>query len=304
MNGATSPIREGLGNAATATRSAFTFPMTRIFPLLATRSRSRQLILFAFSISLDVLRRIFKLSVCAKFGESHMHISSNQFSAFAKNRFHSSARLGRKTFTGLALALTVCLLASGGASAGPSRTPPTLTTVSLPTATFDISVPIDTVIIEPMVTTYIGPSLNYIGFQGDFTFDERVVSFTSPFVQAAGLTATGWTVAANILPGAGPIRTLRVLGYVNDGLTPLNGSGILYELRMLRVSSTPNASAPLTWAAPPDNFLFIDFDLNTVTPAQNNGIITIVGPGPRATPTATARVHPVDTVPPDPGWER
>src|SRR6185436_15253998 len=83
--------------------------------------------------------------------------------------------------------------------------------VSLPTDSFDTSVPIANLIIEPFVTTNIDPSLNYVGFQGDFTFDSAVVTFSAPFVQAAGLTASNWNVSANILnTGPGTIKTLRI----------------------------------------------------------------------------------------------
>src|SRR4051812_6922162 len=56
---------------------------------------------------------------------------------------------------------------------------------------------------------------------------------------------------------------------------------------MLRVSSTPGNSTPLTWRGSPDNFLFITIDLNTSSPQQNNGVITI-GSTPEPTPTPTA----------------
>jgi hypothetical protein len=82
------------------------------------------------------------------------------------------------------------------------------------------------------------------------------------------------------------MRTLRVSAFSLD-FTPLSGSGTLYELRMLRVSSTPGASTPMTWAADPDNFIFIDADLNSHTPFQNNGLITITGPASTPSPTPT-----------------
>ena len=45
---------------------------------------------------------------------------------------------------------------------------------------------------------------------------------------------------------------------------------------MTRVSSTPGASTALTWAAPPDNFIFIDANLNTHAPGSTPpGSITI-----------------------------
>ena len=105
-----------------------------------------------------------------------------------------------------------------------------------------------------------------VGFQGDFTFDERVVTFQSEPVQKAGITGGNWNVSGNVLPGAGPIRTLRVLAYSND-FTPLSGSGTLFELRMTRVSQAAQGTQ-LLWAAPPNQFIFIDADLKTQKPGN------------------------------------
>ena len=105
-----------------------------------------------------------------------------------------------------------------------------------------------------------------VGFQGDLIFDERVVTFQSQPVQKAGLTGGNWNVSGNVLPGAGPIRTVRISAYSND-FTALNGSGTLFELRMSRVS-TPAHSTQLLWAAPPDQFIFIDADLKTQRPGN------------------------------------
>ena len=80
-------------------------------------------------------------------------------------------------------------------------------------------------------------------------------------MQKAGLTGRNWNVSGNVLPGAGPIRTLRISAYSND-FTPLSGSGTLFELRMSRVSKAAQGTQ-LLWAAPPDNFIFIDADLMT-----------------------------------------
>src|SRR5207249_1352255 len=105
-----------------------------------------------------------------------------------------------------------------------------------------------------------------VGFQGDFTFDERMVTFQESPVQNAGLTAGNWNVSGNILPGLGPIRTLRVSAYSND-VTPLSGSGTLFELRMTRVSKAAQRTQ-LIWAAPPDQFIFIDADLKAQRPGH------------------------------------
>ena len=137
---------------------------------------------------------------------------------------HMRTEINYTTWKGGTLAVTASLLVSGVAAAG------TILSVSLPTDTVDPSVPIATVIIEPLRTKNIDPSLNYVGFQGDFTYDSAVVTFQSPFVQAAGLTANNWNVAANILnTGPGTIKTLRVSAFSSDGMTPLSGSGTLYR---------------------------------------------------------------------------
>jgi hypothetical protein len=102
---------------------------------------------------------------------------------------------------------------------------------------------------------------NLVGFQGDLTFDERVVTFQSLPVQKAGLTGGNWNVSGNVLPGTGPIRTLRISAFSND-FTALSGSGTLFELRMTRMSQAAQ-STQLIWAAPPDQFIFIDADLKT-----------------------------------------
>src|SRR5436190_1093984 len=194
-------------------------------------------------------------------------------------------RINYTSWKGITLAITASFLMSGIAAAQTPTPPPV--TVSLPIDTVDTSVPTGTVIIEPVASSNIDAGLDYVGFQGDFTFDETVATFSNPPLQKAGLTAGNWNVSGSILPGGGPIRTLRVSAFSND-FTPVSGSGTLYELRMLRVSGTPGASTTLTWAASPDNFFFIDGDLNTQDANQIDGLITITGPTPTPTATATA----------------
>ena len=126
-------------------------------------------------------------------------------------------------------------------------------TVSLPTATIDTAA---TNFTQPVVTSTINAAADLIGFQGDFTFNENVVTFQTNPVSTAGLTASNWVVLGNVLPGAGPIRTLRVSAYAKDGNTGLSGSGTLFNLNMTRVSNTPGASTPLTWSAPPESLHF------------------------------------------------
>jgi len=139
----------------------------------------------------------------------------------------------------------------------------TVDKVSLPEIVLDKSM---NEFVVPVTTTAIDAKNNLVGFQGDFTFDERVVSFQEPVIQKAGITGGNWNVSGNVLPGQGPIRTLRISAFSND-FVPLNGSGILFELRMKRVSKG-GESSPLKWAAPPDHFFFIDADLNTQGPPR------------------------------------
>lgn len=161
---------------------------------------------------------------------------------------------------------------------GPSQTS---AAVTLPNVAVGASV---TNFIAQVTTTAMDTGDNLVGFQGDFTFDESVVTFQSSPVQKAGITSGNWNVSGNVLPGSGPIRTLRIAAYSND-LTPLSGSGTLLELSMTRVSSSSGASTALTWSASPANFFFVDTDLNTSEPANTPpGSITITGTG---TPTPT-----------------
>ena len=136
-------------------------------------------------------------------------------------------------------------------------------TLSLPNVAVDASV---TGFIAQVTTTTISAGDKLVGFQGDFTFDKRVVTFQSGPVQKAGITGGNWNVSGNVLPGAGPIRTLRLSAYSND-FTPLSGSGTLFELRMTKVRQTAQGTQ-LIWAEPPDQFIFIDADLRTQKPGN------------------------------------
>jgi hypothetical protein len=148
---------------------------------------------------------------------------------------------------------------------GPSQTeaevPATVAAVTLPEVATDQS---KSNFIAAVTTSAIDAKNKLVGFQGDLTFDERVVTFRSQPVQKAGITGGNWNVSGNVLPGAGPMRTLRISAYSND-FTPLSGSGTLFELRMTRMSKAAQ-STQLLWAAPPDQFIFIDADLNTQKP--------------------------------------
>jgi len=132
-------------------------------------------------------------------------------------------------------------------------------TVTLPATSTDQS---RTSFTAPVTTSSIDPQRNIVGFQGDITFDERVVSFESNPVEKSGLTGGNWNVSGNVIPGDGPIRTLRISAYSND-FAPLSGSGTLFELKMRRVSG--HGSSRLTWAAAPDNLIVSHAELNTHT---------------------------------------
>src|SRR5205085_7127115 len=121
-----------------------------------------------------------------------------------------------------------------------------------------------------VTTSQIDPTKKLIGFEGYFTFDERMVTFQDPPVQNAGLTANHWNVSGHVLPGTetGPIKTLRISAFSLD-LTPLSGEGTLFQLNMTRVSKTVDTTQ-LLWVAPP-NFIFIDSDLNTHKPGSAAG---------------------------------
>jgi spore coat protein A len=153
--------------------------------------------------------------------------------------------------------------ADDGASIG--EAPATVAAVALPEVAVDqLPMQSKSTYIAAVRTSDIDAKNKLVGFQGDFTFDERVVTFQSPPVQKAGITGGNWNVSGNVLPGAGPIRTLRISAYSLD-FTPLNGLGTLFELRMARVSQAAQGTQ-LIWAAPPDQFIFIDADLNTQEP--------------------------------------
>lgn len=155
-----------------------------------------------------------------------------------------------------------------------------VTAVTLPTASFSTSVPAATIIIEPVLTTVISPADNIIGFQGDVVFDSSVVTFDPAAGQGTskdGLTiGADWTVSGSIInTGPGVTKALRVTAISQDQI-PLNGSGLLFNLRMKRVSSVAGASSTLVWGVDPRFFFFFDVDLNSIFPGSTPGsIITI-----------------------------
>ncbi|MEK6303455.1 MAG: C25 family cysteine peptidase [Acidobacteriota bacterium] len=146
-------------------------------------------------------------------------------------------------------------------------------TVSLPTTSVGTNVTSFSLLISVTDTT----GNNYIGAQGDFTFNETIATVVS--ASAAGITTTGWTVQGNIQPGPGPTRTFRFFVLSQDGgVTPLAGGGTLIRLNLTKTAGgTPGSSTPLTWAVGLTGFKFLDgntFEL--VDPAaQVNGTLTL-----------------------------
>src|SRR5205814_1431136 len=66
---------------------------------------------------------------------------------------------------------------------------PAIASVALPEVAVDPSL---TKFIVAVETSAIEAKNKLVGFQADFTFDAAVVSFATPEVEAAGLTATNW----------------------------------------------------------------------------------------------------------------
>jgi hypothetical protein len=146
---------------------------------------------------------------------------------------------------------------------GPPELPASVAKVALPQITLDRS---RNDLTAPVTVTVIDGKNRLVAFQGDFTFDERIVTFAGEPVGKAGLTNDNWNVSGNVLPGPGPIRTLRISAYSTD-FTPLSGEGTLFELRMNRVTPGRRGTA-LKWVASPNQFMFIDADLKTERPGR------------------------------------
>lgn len=158
-------------------------------------------------------------------------------------------------------------------SSSQSAAPTVASTVSLPTTSVATNVTSFSLLISATDTT----GNNYIGFQGDFTFNETIATVVS--ASAAGITASGWTVQGNLLAGAGPTRTFRFIGTTNDGVTPLAGAGTLFRLNLTKAAGgTSGSSTPLTWVVGAQGFKFLDGNtFNLVDPAaQTNGTLTVL----------------------------
>lgn len=165
-------------------------------------------------------------------------------------------------------------LRTAGDSTISDEVPAAVAAIVLPNIAIEASV---TDFIVKITTTAIDAKSKLVGFQGDLTFDENVVSFQSEPVQKTDLTGGDWNVSGNILAGTGPIRTLRISAYSNN-LAPLSGSGTLLDLKMTRVDMAER-STQLVWAVSPDEFVFIGNDLKTHKPgyAGSGRVITLSG---------------------------
>src|SRR5204862_6443506 len=82
-----------------------------------------------------------------------------------------------------------------GTNSDPAAAP--ITKVELPNAAVELS---KSNFISAFTTSGIDATRKLFGFQGDFSFDERVVTFVNPPVQKAGLTVGNWNVSGNVLP--------------------------------------------------------------------------------------------------------
>jgi hypothetical protein len=154
------------------------------------------------------------------------------------------------------------LTVGGAANSAPPNENLAGVKVTLPEVTIDRSA---SRLILPVNVSSIDAENNIVGFQGDLTFDERVISFDQEPVEKAGLTSGNWNVSANVLPGVGPFRTLRISAFSTD-FAPLSRSGELFALRM-RTANGDVPTTQLTWAAPPGGFVFINADLAMQEPS-------------------------------------
>jgi hypothetical protein len=143
------------------------------------------------------------------------------------------------------------------------ETNPIAIAVSLPPIPADALTRVS--ILAVKVST-IDPNNRLVGFQGDLTFDERVLHFDQEPIVKRGLTGGSWNVSGNVLSGPGPIRTLRISAFATN-LVPLSGTGTLFGLRLTKFVKAA-AKSELTWAAPPDGLIFVDLDLNTRQPTN------------------------------------
>jgi len=189
-----------------------------------------------------------------------------QFSPTSRSYVGAASNLTNQNYDALVLGdvASSFVYREGGEGTEPPAPSGAVAAVVLPEVSVDLSASNFTV---EVTATNINPADRLVGFQGDVTFDERVITFEDEPIQGAGLTADNWTLSANILPGEGPIRTLRISAYSND-LVPLSGSGTLFELKMIRANSVAGASTELNWLNAPHEFIFIDADLETQQPGE------------------------------------
>ena len=122
-----------------------------------------------------------------------------------------------------------------------------------------------------VTTTAIDGKNQLVGFQGDFTFDERVVHVRERAGQKGGTDRRQLECLRQCSERTGTDPDAADLGLL-DRLHSAVRAGTLFELRMRTVSDsalrTPHSAFPLLWAAPPNQFIFIDANLQTQTPGE------------------------------------
>ena len=139
-----------------------------------------------------------------------------------------------------------------------NEVPSTVAAIALPEVAVDQS---RSSFIAAVRTSAIAATSNLVGFQGDFTFDERVVTFAERAGAKRGSPAATGTCRGTFCrerdrSGRCAYRPSRMTSRRSQG------RGRCSNLKMIKVGQGAQGT-PLIWAAPPDQFIFIDADLNT-----------------------------------------
>ena len=108
--------------------------------------------------------------------------------------------------------------------------PATVAAIALPKVALDQS---KGDFIAAVTTSAIDAKNKLVGFQGDFTFDERVITFQNQPVQKARITGGNWNVSGECSAWSGTNSDAADLGLSNDSRR--SRVGTLFELRMTRV---------------------------------------------------------------------
>ena len=77
--------------------------------------------------------------------------------------------------------------------------------------------------LSKVTTTAVDAKNNLVGFQGDFTFDERVVTFHGEPVQKAGITGGNWNVSRNVSAWSGADQDAAHIGLLERFRAALRG---------------------------------------------------------------------------------